>query len=154
MTDIKPVKYDKSKMPIRVVMLNADTGEVLNEGVPIFKQAKFKNFSQDYMVMFLSTFKNIALDATIKQEELRVLLYIISMTEMKNWVHLQQKDIATALEMKTPNVNRAIKKLIERGLIESTVQTGKSKNYRIPINIGWRGPGKEYAKEKFLSLVK
>lgn len=98
--------------------------------------------------MFIEGFGTLATDKTMTMESMRVLMYLLFKTQMKNWVQLQQKEIAEALGMKQPNVSKAIKSLTEKGFLETTTKMGKAKNYRISIDFGWRGTGPEYAKIK------
>ena len=151
-TDKKPKLAHSRK--IRVGSVDLDTGEILGDGVIVQRPVKIKHFTQDYMIMFLQIFEEIAKDDTIKLDEYRVLNLLVSRTQMKNWVQLQQKEIAEALGMKVPNVSRALKKLQTKGLIEATIKLGKAKNYRVSIKVGWRGAGKSYTEEKTLRLVK
>jgi len=135
-------------------MIDLDTGEVMDEGVPVLKRPKVRHFTEEYMIMFLRTFEQIAVDSSMKYEEYRVFFLIVSRTEMKNWIQIQQSEMARVLGMKQPNVNRALKKLIERGILETTATLGKAKNYRVSAKIGWRGTGQSYSEEKTLRLVK
>ena len=140
---------------VRVGSVDLDTGEIIDGGgVIVQRPVKIKHFTQDYMIMFLQIFERIAKDDSIKLDEYRVLNLLVSRTQMKNWVQIQQKEIAEELGMKVPNVSRALKKLQEKGLIEATIKLGKAKNYRVSIEFGWRGAGKSYTEEKTIRLVK
>lgn len=140
--------------PRRIGMIDLDTGEMIEEGIPVLRQPKIKHYAEDYMVMFLKEFEQIVTDNTMKFDEYRVFFFIVSRTQMKNWIQIQQSEIAEILKMKQPNVSRALKKLITKGLIETTTKMGKAKNYRVSIKVGWRGAGKSYTEEKTLRLVK
>lgn len=142
------------KKTMRVLNVDADTGEIVDGGVLVHRQAKIKHYSKDYIIMFQEIFERIATDQTLKLEELRVLNFLLAKTKMENWVHLPLKEIALALGMQVPNVSRAMKKLLEKGLIEETVKMGRAKNYKISSQVGWRGTGESYRKATFLNLVK
>jgi predicted transcriptional regulator len=134
---------------IRVGQVNLDTGEILEGQIQtVLKPVKVKHFTQDYMIMFLKSFADVAKDKELRGVPTAVLLHIVSQAEMKNWVQLQQQEIAEALGLKQPHVSRALKTLQKKGLIEATAKLGKAKSYRISMTFGWRGPGKAYADEK------
>jgi predicted transcriptional regulator len=139
---------------VRVGNVNLDTGEILEGEVPMLRPVKVKNFTQDYMIMFLQSFEKVAQDKALRGVPTSVLLYIVSKAQMKNWVQLQQQEIAEALGLKQPHVSRALKTLREKGLIEETTKLGKAKSYRISIEFGWRGAGKTYTQERKLRMVK
>ncbi|WP_147238663.1 winged helix-turn-helix domain-containing protein, partial [Acinetobacter baumannii] len=48
-------------------------------------------------------------------------------------------DIAESLGMKKPNVSKAVKNLIEFGIILEGPKIGRSKTYRLNPQFGWKG---------------
>lgn len=153
-TTSRTIKGARGAKTIRVGSVDLDTGEILEGEVPVLRPVKVKHFTQDYMIMFLQSFEKVAQDKDLRGVPTSVLLYIVSKAKMKNWVQLQQQEIADALGLKQPHVSRALKTLREKGLIEETTKLGKGKSYRISMEFGWRGAGKSYTEEKKLRLVK
>lgn len=141
-----------SKAP-RVGLTDLDTGAVITGELQVKSRPSIKYYSEDYILMFSKSFGNIAVDKSFTMETYRVLMFLLYKTEMKNWVQIQQSEIAEALGMKQPNVSKAIKKLVEKGIVETTAKMGKAKNYKISVDFGWRGTGAEYEKAKKQKVV-
>jgi DNA-binding transcriptional ArsR family regulator len=72
-----------------------------------------------------------------------VFLYLDARLNFRNLIQVQQSEIATALKMPKQNVNRAIKKLEELGIIIRGPKVGKSSSWRLNPNAGWKGRVKE-----------
>lgn len=133
--------------PIRTALINMDTGEPI-EGTPIMPRAPtVKHFKRDYIIMFQEALAMAVKDPTVKMEELRVYLFVASEVAMGNWLHMSQKEIGEQLGMKQSNVSKAFKSLTARGWLETSVQLGKSKAYRLSPDNGWRGAGPVYTQE-------
>jgi predicted XRE-type DNA-binding protein len=143
---VKQAKRAGASRAPRFGITDLDTGEVLTQDLRLKGNSPRKYYSEEYILMFIQGFGDIATDKTMTIESMRVLMFLLFKTQMKNWVQLQQSEIAEALGMKQPNVSRALKKLVDKGILEATTKMGKAKNYRVSIDFGWRGTGPEYAK--------
>lgn len=80
-------------------------------------------------------------------EQLKVLFYIMGKLDFENYILLQQKEVAEALNMRQPHVSRAFVRLVEAGVIHEGPKVGKVKTYRLDPSFGWKGKGKNYVKE-------
>lgn len=145
MNETQP-QSESSYKPKRMGYIDLDTGEIA-EAMPVLPRLKINHFKKDYLIMFQDMLDSIVTDKTFKMEELRVYLFVLSKTAMGNWLHMTQKEIGERLAMDQGNVSKAFKSLSNRGVLEKTVQLGKSKAYRISPDYVWRGPGAEYSKE-------
>ncbi len=75
-------------------------------------------------------------------EQLRVLLYVMSKMEFENFLLITQKEVAEKLGLKTPNVSRAFKLLVEKGILIEGARTGNVKSYKLDPNLGYKGKAK------------
>lgn len=151
-SETKPKRAGATRAP-RVALTDLDTGEVITGDLQLKGRPKRKYYSEDYILMFSKGFGSIATDKTMTMETMRVLMFLLFKTEMKNWVQLQQAEIAEALGMKQPNVSKALKKLTEKGILETTAKMGKAKNYKISVDFAWRGTGSDYEKAKQTKII-
>lgn len=94
-------------------------------------------------VHWVATFQDgitwLAQQESMTGEQWRVFAYLVGQLDFDNYLKVQQKDIAEALNMKKPNVSRAIKKLAELDVINVGPMAGRSKTYRLNPRIAHRG---------------
>lgn len=132
-------------------LIDRETGEKVEGGVPVLVRGKVRWYDKEYMLMFQESVDKLAEDPDMTGEAWRVLMKMVAKLGMKNWVHVEQKTIAEELKMQKSHVSRAVKKLLEKKIIEEGPRIGKSKSYRLSVDLGWKGPGKEYGN---LTLLK
>jgi len=96
--------------------------------------------------MFLLDLERVAKDQDLSFQEVRVLLFLISKVGMQNQIIIEQKTIATELQMHHTNVSKIMRRLREKGFIEKSMKRGPV--YRLSPNVGWRGTGKDWKLEQ------
>jgi DNA-binding MarR family transcriptional regulator len=69
----------------------------------------------------------------LNRSEIRVLLKLLKQLDYKNLTLIQQKQLAEELEMQKQNVNRAIKRLIQLGIVLKGPRIGKSCSYKLNL---------------------
>lgn len=69
----------------------------------------------------------------------RVFDYLFSVLETDNFLHVKQADIAKKLGMDHSDVSKALKHLVEIGLIDGGPKIGCSNTYRMSPHVAWRG---------------
>lgn len=79
------------------------------------------------------------LSENLEGEEFRVLIQIMIHMNENNLIQIQQADIAKELEIKPPQVSKAIKRLRELEVILEEPRIGKNKTYRFNPAFGWKG---------------
>uniref|UniRef100_UPI001F097BEC replication protein n=1 Tax=Pseudomonas aeruginosa TaxID=287 RepID=UPI001F097BEC len=67
------------------------------------------------------------------------LMSLLSDLDYENYIQVAQINIADALKMQKTNVSRAIKNLIDFGIIIEGPRIGRSKTYRLNPQFGWKG---------------
>lgn len=71
----------------------------------------------------------IAGDREFRGEDLRVLLVLMAHADIDT-ARVTQGEIARILGLKEPNVSRAIRKLVRKGIVTKVKETGKIVGYR------------------------
>jgi biotin operon repressor len=75
---------------------------------------------------------------------LKVLWMLIARLDMENYLYVNQSEIAEEMGLKRPHISKAIKDLIEEGIIIEGLRVGKSKTYRLDPYYGWKGSTKNH----------
>lgn len=131
-----------------VVSVDSGTGEVL-EGVPVWvgrKTAFTGLYGREWFVMAQDALLKLATDKDLTIEPKNVLLYLMARLDFENFIQVPQTEICEALGMKKPNVSRAAKLLVEKGIIIRGPKVGHSCSWRLNPNFGYKGnpKGKVY----------
>ena len=91
----------------------------------------------------------LATDKDLNGEALRVFLFMAGQLDFENFIRIQQKEVAEALEMKTPNVTRALKLLESKNIFQRGPKSGQSYTWRMNPNFGFKGdPRGKVSKER------
>lgn len=106
------------------------------------------HFKEGYIIMFQAALDEVSRDADISGETLRIWMQLLSRLEDKNWLHVQQSQIAEAMKMQPSHVSRAVRQLLTKGYLEEGPKVGRTKSYRISPKFSWRGYGEDYTEEK------
>jgi hypothetical protein len=132
----------------RAIMVDAESGEVLDGGMPLIDRQKSKHYWGDYFVtLFQGSLRAVV--PKLSGEEARVLLYLASTIGIDNeWKVLNQREIAEEIEMHQPNVSRALKELARMNVVLKGARIGKGHAYSLNPHLGWRGNFKKHAPAK------
>lgn len=120
----------------RFSQFNESTGEVVGGFVAVIRPKQKSSFQRHFT---MNQDALMILAQTLKGEELRVLMVLLSDLDYENYIQVQQTDIAQKLDMQKQNVNRAIKRLIEIEVINEGPKVGRSKTYNLNASFGWKG---------------
>lgn len=125
----------------RLGTIDLDTGEIVS-GVPVLVAAK-SAFSQLYgrrfCVMSQEAFQLIAADRELTLEPKNVLFYLFSRLDFDNFIQVPQSEIVQALKMDKAKVSKAIKLLVEKGILIRGPKVGHSYAFRLNPNYGYKG---------------
>ncbi len=89
--------------------------------------------------MFQEAARAVALDPEITQTAFRVLKLLEAVLDYENAIRVVQKDMAAELGIDPAQVNRAMKLLLKKGIIEKIEAPSLKPVYRLNPNYGWRG---------------
>ena len=135
----------------RLGMIDLDTGEVFEEGVPVWVKAKVK-WHEDFFMGFQQAFASVARDRDMNFDMVRVWMEMLSRISFENWVTVPQIEIAASLGMQKTNVSRAIRKLIGKGLILKGPKIGRTSAYKLNSNYAWKGKTSNLSKDRMGQL--
>lgn len=120
----------------RVTQIDLDTGEDLGGFVAVIRP-KNKSSFQRHFTMNQAALLTIANE--LNHDQMRVLMALLADLDYENYIQVAQMDIAEALNMQKTNVSRAIKNLLEFGVVIEGPKIGRSKTYRLNPQFGWKG---------------
>ncbi len=145
-TRIKPL-YDQTG--ILKGYIDKYTGE--EYGFPVIIGRKRNPYAKGWVMNSQEAMVILAKDKDIKGETHRVLWFIGGILDFENWVQLSVTEIAQELELKRPNVSRAIKLLEQKEIIIRGPKVGRSHAFMLNPEFGWKGKVKnldEYRRRK------
>ena len=87
---------------------------------------------------FQDSIKLIATDKDMTGQTLKVMLLLMSGLEFENYIAIKQVAIARELGMHKVDVSKAMKLLVEKGIILK-VKEGSTTGYKLNPNYGWKG---------------
>ena len=136
----------------RLGSIDLETGEVMQEGLPVWVKAKVK-WHEDWMMVMQEALGQIAQDRSFTWEMWRVWSFMISKLGFENWIIVPQKDIAEALQMQKTHVSRAVKSLLDKGMILRGPKVGRTNAYKLNSKYAWKGSLPNLSKDR-LGVVK
>ena len=136
----------------RLGTIDLDTGEIFEDGVPVWVGAKIR-WHEDFTMTFQDAVQEIARDKDMTHQMLRVWMMMVGKMSFENWVTVPQKEFSDALNMPKQNVSRAIKGLIEKGLILKGPKMGRTTAYKLNSYYAWKGKIKHLERDR-MSQVK
>lgn len=121
------------------------TGEV-EEGSLVWvprKQASL--FGREWFQMAQSSLKTInQFRKQLGAEGLAVFNALLYRLDFENFILINQADICEELDMRAPNVSRAIKRLETFGFIRRGPKSGKSSTFQLHPDVAWKGKPKAH----------
>lgn len=122
------------------MVVDSKTGEIENEYILV--ATKRRNGFQDGGWLAMSQTALDAIAEIDRLEDMKVLMKLLAKLDFDNYIQISQIDIATALSMDKSQVSRAVKRLIDRGIILKGPKIGRSNTYRLNPHYGWKGSAK------------
>jgi hypothetical protein len=142
-------KYSKGKFKKTLAMDEA-TSEIVGRIIP-YEYEYLKKETGFYMGDQSFTSK-LAKDKELRGQPLSVLLYILSILKNGNSFNISQKKIANELDIDPVRVSLAIKKLVEKEIIDKDTESGVRGCYLLNPEYFWNGERekslKNYRKNK------
>jgi hypothetical protein len=120
----------------KVTQVDLETGEDLGGFVAVIRPKQKSSFERHF-TMNQAALKIIATE--LNHEQTKVLMMLLAELDYENYIQVAQIDIAESLAMKKSAVSRAIRHLLEFGIILEGPKIGRSKTYRLNPQFGWKG---------------
>jgi len=134
----------------RVTQIDLETGEDLGGFVAVIRP-KNKSSFQRHFTMNQAALITIANE--LNHDQMRVLMALLADLDYENYIQVAQVDIAETLKMQKTNVSRAMRNLLEFGVIVEGPKVGRSKTYRLNPQFGWKGTVSNHKKALKNGLV-
>ena len=103
---------------------------------------KPKNLGKGWVALYQQAISKIA-DMNLTTEQYRVFLKLLSKVDFENYLTISQKELSEELNMKQPNVSKAIKKLCELKIIIEGPRAGLNKTYRLNPYVAHKGSNRD-----------
>jgi DNA-binding transcriptional ArsR family regulator len=138
-----------------VRQIDTETGEVLDDGTLVYVPHRAR-IKEAWMMTFQDGMLALAKDRDLNGETWRVFACLVAKLDFENFIHIGQVDICNELEMKAPNVSRAIARLRTKGILIEGPTVGRSRTYRLSPAIAWKGrvTNLERARKRHLEVVR
>jgi DNA-binding transcriptional ArsR family regulator len=125
-----------------VGQIDLNTGEILEGYIALLQPRRLNGFLE-WVAMAQGPLIELAV-AGLGEQAYRVMLILLGSLDLDNWIRIDQTEIAQKLNMKQPAVSRAIKMLVEHGVLLVGPPIGRSKTYRLNPSYGWKGKAKRH----------
>lgn len=133
--------------------VDAVTGEVLDGGTLVYCPPRAK-IREGWFMGFQDGFLSLAA-LQLTGREWRVLAYLLGKLDFENYLHVSQADIARQLVIAPPDVSKAVRRLVEAGVLIRGPKVGRAGTLRLAPEFGWKGRVRSLhvARGKALSVV-
>jgi len=112
------------------------------------------------MMTFQDSLAIIATDEDMTGQILKVMILLMANLEFENYITIKQVEIANKLKMDKSDVSKAMRLLVDKGIILK-VKEGGTAGYKLNPHYGWKGKvsnmqieTKRIAKERVVDLQK
>jgi DNA-binding transcriptional regulator GbsR (MarR family) len=133
-TRIKPLYDQAGKLKGYV---DKYTGEEF--GFPVIVGRKRNPYGKGWVMNSQEALEILAKDKDITGEAYRVLFFICARLDFENWVQVPVTEIAQELDLRQPNVSRAMKVLEDKEIILRGPKVGRSYAFMLNPDFGWKG---------------
>ena len=124
---------------VRVGQVDMSTGEIMEGAQLALVYPKRKNgFVDGWVAMAQDAMLQLA-KLNLGNEASRVLFLVIAKLDFENWINLNQAALAAELGMQRTNFSRALRKLIDVGVVLAGPKVGRNGTYRLNPSFGWKG---------------
>jgi predicted transcriptional regulator len=119
--------------------VDLDTGDIL-QGVPVYFNATVR-WREDWFMAIQDAFEALSKDKELYGRTRAVLDFMMSKLSWENWVHVEQKQIVEELDLHKSDVSRAIRLLVEKGIIlrAPLPRNKRMYAYKLNSNYGYKG---------------
>lgn len=121
-----------------VQTVNRKTGEKKEGYFVYIAYPKPKITGKRWMMTFQDSLEIIATDDDMTGQTLKVMLLLMANLEFENYISIKQVAIAQKLNIHKSEVSKAIRLLVEKGIILK-VKEGTTVGYKLNPHYGWKG---------------
>lgn len=122
-----------------------ETGEVEDGALVWIPKKTQSQFGDRWFQMAQSTLQMMNKERkALGLEGFVVFHALLARLDWQNFIQVSQTEIAKEVEMKTSNVSRAMKKLLDLGFVRQGPKVGKSYTYQLHPELAWKGGNKPH----------
>jgi len=122
----------------KIYTVNKKTGERKDGYFVYVAYPKPKITGNRWIMTFQDSLITIAKDKEFTGPAKTVLFFLMGNLEFENYIHIKQVDVAKELEMHKTDVSKAMKLLVNKGIIMK-VKEGATSGYKLNPHYGWKG---------------
>ena len=143
----------------KISFVDKETGEYFESTVAVIQPRRRNGFqSGGWAAMAQTALEYLAANRKVLGEEgFAVFMSLAAQMDMENYIQINQTKVGQALGMRQSNVNRAIRRLVDLGVVLQGPKVGRSRTYRLNPHVGWKGSAAKHREEvrrsAHLSLV-
>lgn len=130
----------------KVQTVNRKTGEVKDGYFVYVAYPRPKITGNRWIMTFQDSLKLIATDKDMTGQTLKVMLLLMGNLGFENYITIRQVAIAKELDMHKVDVSKAMKVLVDKGIILK-VKEGTTTAYKLNPHYGWKGKVSNMHKE-------
>lgn len=128
-------------------VINRVTGEAHDITVNVPKRM---SIGGNWLMIFQDVLFDMAINPAITPEAHRVFTLMFKYTDFENKIKISQREIAEILKIDAQRTSKAVKILVDQGIIvkvhQGEVIKGKRFNYLLSSMIGWKGRATNFHK--------
>lgn len=130
----------------KVQTVNQKTGEKKDGYFVYIAYPKPKIIGNRWIMTFQDSLEIIATDKDMTGQTLKVMLLLMGSLEFENYITIKQVAIAKKLEMDKSVVSKAMRLLVDKGIILK-IKDGTATGYKLNPHYGWKGKVSNREKE-------
>lgn len=124
---------------IRLGQVDLSTGEILEDAtLAVFFPKRRNGFHTGWVAMAQDPLMKLA-QADLGDVARRVLFALLAKLDFENWVSISHAQLGRDLNIKRPNISRAVARLIDEGVLLVGPRVGVRGTYRLNPQYGWKG---------------
>lgn len=132
--------WEFSMMSTKILGYVDSNGEIHEGVVPVLVGQRVPSpYGVSWMQVNQDFLREFSARRDVTGEVLRVFLYLNARLDFENIIQVPQVEIANELGLQRQNVNRAVSRLEELGIILRGPKVGRSSSWRLNPNAGWKG---------------
>ena len=130
----------------KIQTVNQKTGEKKDVYFVYISYPNPKNIGKRWIMTFQDSLEIIATDKDMTGQTLKVMLLLMCSLEFENYITIKQVAIAKKLEMDKSVVSKAMRLLVDKGIILK-IKDGTATGYKLNPHYGWKGKVSNREKE-------
>lgn len=128
-----------------VIQVDARTGQEIEHGALVLVAKRMPTAFDVGRFLLMSQNALLAIaKADLGAEAYRVFFLLCARLDFENFIAVSQTEIAKELGMKRPNVSRAVRRLVDAGVLIKGPRVGRNLTYRLNPSVGWKGRGSNH----------